>query len=272
MGKKKSKTGKQRQAKAKVKSLQSKKLQFHVPISKAGQLLPAQSSKSASLSSSTLDHSNLKQSKKDKGNIIIRMGSNSKHDTKRKSPLNTWKSEEDKAYEQEYLSLQERQYHAQINKMSSKKKKDISLTPASLQLKMDRPPTAEELIQDTAQKLDGIMSFSNTTITTTSSSSSSNSNHTLANHHNPQNLLQILAAQKRQEQYMISTTTQTNKNEENKFWVLQQDEDDDSEDEMTTRNDTSKTSNVPVFQFAAPSFSVPLANQPTNAVDDDPDL
>lgn len=272
MGKKKSKTGKQRQAKAKVKSLQSKKLQFHVPISKAGQLLPAQSSKSASSSSSsTLDHSNLKQSKKDKRNMT-RMGSNSKHDTKKKSPLNTWKSEEDKAYEQEYLSLQERQYHAQINKMSSKKKKDISLTPASLQLKMDRPPTAEELIQDTAQKLDGIMSFSNTTITTTSSSSSSNSNHTLANHHNPQNLLQILAAQKRQEQYMISTTTQTNKNEENKFWVLQQDEDDDSEDEMTTRNDTSKTSNVPVFQFAAPSFSVPLANQPTNAVDDDPDL
>lgn len=240
MGKKKTKTGKQRQAKA--KSLQSKKLAFHVPVSKAGQLILS----SHSSASSRSDHVNSKQSKKHKRNVLH--GSNSKS-TKTKVSLNQWKSEEDRAYEQEYNSLQERQYHAQMNKTDRKKNKDISLAPATLQLKMDQTPTADELIQDTAQKLDGLMSSSNTTTPITSFSN------------NPQTY-------NNQKIYMNPIT---NKNEENKFWLLNQD-DEDSDEETTNTNGKSKTAaSVSPFQFAAPSFSLPLSSCP-NELDHDPDL
>lgn len=247
MGKKKSKAGKQRQAKA--KSLQSKKLQFHVPISKAGQVLSQHSSGSFALEKSS------RQNKSDKLNKMSTSNSNNT-----KKTLNKWKSEEDLAYEHEYKSLQERQYHAQINKTAFKQKKDIQLAPATLQLKMNQNPTAEELIQDAAQKLDGLMSSSNTSTTTIPFSSNDSTDN--------QNLLQVLAAQKRQESYMISNKV---RKEENKFWAFQQDDDDDSDEETTKDNSKSSSKKqIPLFQFAAPSFSLPSTYQ--NEVNDDPDL
>ena len=250
MGKKKSKAGKQRQAKA--KSLQSKKLQFHVPISKDGQLLPQHAN-----GSFTLD----KNSRQNKSEKLHKVSASNSKSTKK--TLNKWKSEEDLAFEHEYKSLQERQYHAQINKAAYKQKKDIPLAPATFQLKMDHIPTAEELIQDAAQKLDGLMSSSNTTTTTTTTTIPVSSHHSTDH----KNILQVLAAQKRQESYMISNNV---RKEENKFWALQQDDDDSDEDTLQDNSKSISMKHIPLFQFAAPSFSLPSTYQ--NEVDNDPDL
>ena len=237
MGKKKSKASKQKQAKAKAATQKRRQnAKFNIPISKDGVMAETKSKHNK-------DSKNIPQKLRKKMRGSKPFGSNAKQ-----------KSGEDKDFEDEYRSLQERQYNAQKKKGKSKTQA-ITMAPATLQI--NQKPTTEQLVSDAASHLGNMNELGQTSMSTSTGLGGSN-------------LLQVLAAQKRQEDYLAQQEAAKPRDlgEGNNFWALR---DDDSDEEGAKQ--------VPSFNFAAPSFALPMTNTNTSigfnssvVVDDDPDL
>jgi len=165
---------------------------------------------------------------------------------------------EDKDFEDEYRSLQERHFHAQIKKQKSTK--TLEMAPATLQV--NQKPTTEQLVSDATSHLHGMQELGQASMLSgTAIGGNPNSN-----------LLQVLAAQKRHENYLAQQEAAKPRNvgEGNNYWALQ---DDDSDGER------EKPDSIKAFNFAAPSFALPTTSTilggsgfGTIADDDDPDL
>lgn len=254
MGKKKSKASKQKQAKAKASSQKRRQnAKFNIPISRDGMVEHQKPNKKDSKAIPKKLQKKLRGSKPNASKADVNTA--------------TSKDGEHKDFEDEYRSLQERQYHAQLSKAKKKKSKNskIEMAPASLQL--NQKPTAEQLVADAATHLEGMNQLGHQGASMLSSQAVGSTGN------NPtRNLLQIMAAQKRHENYIAQKEASKPRDvgEGNNFWALQ---DGDSDEEDAGKEVT------PTFNFAAPSFSMP-STFGTNATsvcisqipDDDPDL
>jgi len=243
MGKKKSKASKKIQAKAKTATQKRKEnSKFNIP-SKDGAIIQT---------TATTNNNNQQPPKITLQRKLQGARPNAIQKKKKK------KSGEDKDFEDEYKSLEERQYHAQLKKGKSKKQ-TIEMAPATLQV--GQKPTTEQLVADAASHLGGMnqLGQGNGSMLTDMAVAGSNPN---------KNLLQVMAAQKRHENYLEQQEAAKPKDigEGNNFWALLDDDDDEEE----------KKNVVPTFNFAAPSFAMPTSSTSGfgqgNDLDDDPDL
>lgn len=236
MGKKKSNANKQKQAKAKAATQKRRSnAKFNVPISSDGGII-MQTGQTNKTDSKTVSR---KVQKKLKGANPKKINS------------------EDKDFEDEYRSLQERHFNEESKKQKSTK--TLEMAPATLLV--NQKPTTEQLVSDATSHLHGMQELGQASMLSgTAIGGNPNSN-----------LLQVLAAQKRHENYLAQQEAAKPRDvgEENNFWALQDDSDDEGE----------KPDSVPTFNFAAPSFALPTTSTifggsgfGTNADDDDPDL
>jgi hypothetical protein len=242
MGKKKSKANKQKQAKAKAATHKRRQnTKFNIPVSTDGMMMQTQTT-----------------SKKD--NKTIPRKPQKKFKNANPAVGNTkQKNAEDKDFEDEYRSLQERQFIAQSKKQKSKI--ILKMAPATLQI--NQKPTTEQLVDDAASHLNGMQELGQAS-TLNGSVCSGNPN---------SNLLQVLASQKRHENYLAQQEAAKPRHvgEGNNYWALQGDDSDD---------EAAKLDSTPSFNFAAPSFVVPIATASLSSgvfgnnafIDDDPDL
>ena len=243
MGKKKSKANKQKQAKARaVTHKRRQNAKFNIPVSSDGMI-------TQTVTGSKKDIKNMPRKLQNK----FKTGKPAFGSKQRKN-------EEDKDFEDEFRSLQERQFIAQNKKHKSKTK--LELAPATLQV--NQKPTTEQLVADAALHLNGMQELGRASMLN-GAAISGNPN---------RNLLQVLAAQKRHEDYLAQQEAAKPRHvgEGNNFWALQGDDSDD---------EAAKLDSVSTFNFAAPSFAVPttavasLGNSGFGNIafnDDDPDL
>jgi len=235
MGKRKSKASKQKQTKAKASTQKRKQnARFNIPISKDGMI------------------EQTKPNKKDT-KAIKKFQKKLRGSTPNASKIPAKKNDEHKDFEDEYRSLQERQYQAQLSKKDKSKKNTIEMAPASLQL--NQKPTAEQLVDDAAKHLGSLNQLGQASMLS-SQAVGSNPN---------SNLLQVLAAQKRHESHIAQREAAKPRDigEGNNFWALQDEDEEDKTKEVS-----------PTFNFAAPSFAMPstFGTGAGQIPDDDPDL
>ena len=237
MGKKKSKASKQKQAKAKASSQKRRQnAKFNIPISKDGAMVQGLPNKKDSKS---IPKKVQKKMKALKPSAVNSKGSARMND-------------EQKDFEDEYKSLQERQLAQQRTK-GRQKKEILTMAPATLQI--SQKPTAEQLVADAATHLESLSQLGQASML---------SNQAIGSNPN-KNLLQVLAAQKRHESHIAQQEAAKPRDagEGNNFWALR-----DSDDEDETK------AAIPAFNFAAPSFSMPSTFGGASQFPDDvdPDL
>lgn len=263
MGKRKSKASKQKQAKAKAATQKRKQhAKFNIPLSSDGTAPPQPNKKATSTTTSSRINNNPSGNPTSK----MLMGARPSH-----SVTNTSleKREEDKDFEEEYKSLQERKQYEYLQK-TKPKKKHIEMAPAIFEV--NKKLSTEQLLDNATSHLQDMQELGKSR-RLNSAGMEANAN---------SNLLQVLAAQKRHEDFLAQQKASSSQKENegdlggNSFWALR---DDDSDDEMEQKN------NVNTFNFAAPSFVVPsqsVSVQGSNAAggdgfqavdgEDDPDL
>ena len=234
MGKKKSKVGKQKQAKAKAKTQKRREnAKFNIPMSQDGVI------------------GQNKQTKKDSKAMPKTLQKKLRGSTKTASNVPHKRNADQTEFDQEYQSLQERQYQAQLSRGKSKMQ-TIDLAPASLQL--NQKPTAEQLVTDAANHLESMNQLGQASMLNSQATGG-----------NTTNLLQVLAAQKRQENVMAQqeATKPRDVGEGNNFWALQESDSDEDAPKHV----------APAFNFAAPSFAIPSTSHAGfDVLVDDPDL
>mmetsp|Transcript_9902 Transcript_9902/g.18619 ORF Transcript_9902/g.18619 Transcript_9902/m.18619 type:complete len:259 (+) Transcript_9902:91-867(+) len=258
MGKRKSKASKQKQAKAKSATQKRRQhAKFKIPLTSDGttQQLPNKKASTTSKINPSGGNQRKKILKATKPSHFAGIASQQKEG-------------EDKDFEQEYKSLQERKQYELLQK-TKPKRKDIEMTPAIFD--MNKKLSTEQLMDNTTSHLQDMQELGKSRTQTD-----------FGTEENPDsNLLQVLAAQKRREDFLaaqMKAANQKNKGDVfdgNSFWALR---DDDSDHEQKEQKN-----NVATFNFAAPSFVVPTQTVPVSGPnsngglptiygEDDPDL
>lgn len=261
MGKRKSKASKQKQAKAKVATIKRRQhAKFQIPLSSDGTAQPLQNKKATTTTSNS---SRINPGIDNQQPKIIK-GAQPSHSI---GKIRLKKEGEDKDFEDEYKSLQERKQYEESKKTKPKKKK-LEMTPAIFEV--NKKLSTEQLLDNATTHLQGMQELGMSRTLNTVGMAESNPD---------RNLLQVLAAQKRQEDFLAQQKAVSQKEtggylDGNRFWALG---DDDSDNEVDQKN------SVPTFNFAAPSFVVPSQTVPLNGTnpdgafqsvyaEDDPDL